>query len=163
MLLDDETFVLKLVNGALHNALVVILPVGGWVVLLVGGICISSSSTTAPSPSSPLAARFSSSWFYKVVLLGGIHIGPVFLLGSLSLLGITLHTAHISNVLNLHKCTHQQFISVPESWDTVFGDVCCALQCIWKTLRCSAQHNWIGRVHPLVCGKMKRLVEMCSG
>ena len=90
-------------NGALHNALVVILPVGGWVVLLVGGICISSSSTTAPSPSSPLAARFSSSWFYKVVLLGGIHIGPVFLLGSLSLLGITLHTAHISNVLNLYN------------------------------------------------------------
>ena len=103
MLLDDETFVLKLVNGALHNALVVILPVGGWVVLLVGGICISSSSTTVPSPSSPLAARFSSSWFYKVVLLGGIHIGPVFLLGSLSLLGITLHTAHISNVLNLYN------------------------------------------------------------
>ena len=98
-------------NGALHNALVVILPVGGWVVLLVGGICISSSSTTAPSPSSPLAARFSSSWFYKVVLLGGIHIGPVFLLGSLSLLGITLHTAHISNVLNLYKCTNAHISS----------------------------------------------------
>ena len=126
-------------NGALHNALVVILPVGGWVVLLVGGICISSSSTTAPSPSSPLAARFSSSWFYKVVLLGGIHIGPVFLLGSLSLLGITLQCAQSVQCTNAHISSSFQYLRAGTQYL-----VMCVAHYSASGKHCDAVHSIIG-------------------
>ena len=143
-----------------------------WYSLLVGGWC-SWWVASVLVPHQQLYHLHPHRWLHGSHLLGFIRL--CFWVGSISVPSsswdrspflashCTPHTSAMCSICTMHKCTHQQFISVPESWDTVFGDVCCALQCIWKTLRCSAQHNWIGRVHPLVCGKMKRLVEMCSG
>ena len=168
MLLDDETFVLKLLFLWMVPCIMLWL----WYSLLVGGWC-SWWVASVLVPHQQLHHLHPHRWLHGSHLLGFIRL--CFWVGSISVPSsswdrspflashCTPHTSAMCSICTMHKSTHQQFISVPESWDTVFGDVCCALQCIWKTLRCSAQHNWIGRVHPLVCGKMKRLVEMCSG